>query len=316
MSFSSDCKNSLCPLPVTRSCCVISEAAALFETLGTLSFLGRGAVNVSFIGLHLGVCRRIYSLLNNHLGIKPQLHYVNDTYFGGRRKCVLTLGPIQSPRFLQLLGMAKVTQTTTGATQLTLLSPSPRLSLNRICCMRSYLRGIFLGGGTVNHPAKGYRLELPTPNDLCHERVAKSLQRLNLPIHPSTRGEHSYFCVTDAEGVMGLLSTIGCTSEVLTMQNLRFSRELVGTANRATNCDNANARRMAAASENVIRQITKLMKQGGMDSLPPKLREAADIRYANPGVGIGELCRLCDPPVSKSTMIRRLNQIEKYMDPK
>lgn len=99
MSFSSDCKRELCLVKPEKSCCGLSELCGLYVTMGSLSLLGRGRVNVQFSGESLAVCRRAYTLLVQSLRLTPQIHYVTSARFGGTRKCVLTLGPVQSRRF-------------------------------------------------------------------------------------------------------------------------------------------------------------------------------------------------------------------------
>ena len=100
MSFSSDVKNELATVKPEKSCCGLSELCGLYATMGSLSLLGRGKVNVQLISESLAVCRRAYTLLAQSLHISPQIHYVTNARFGGTRKCVLTLGPIQSPVLL------------------------------------------------------------------------------------------------------------------------------------------------------------------------------------------------------------------------
>ena len=304
MSYSSDCKNSLCGVQNLRSCCVLTELSALFETMGSLSLLGRGQVSVSFTGYHLGVCRRVYSLLNSHLGMKPQLHYLDDSHFGGRRKCVLTLGPVLSPRFLQLMGMARVEE---GG--LKIVASAPHITFTRLCCMKSYLRGIFLGGGTVTAPQHGYHLELPIFSPLSQDHIAKSLQRLGVTIHLSSRGESRFFLISTSEGVSGLLTAMGCGSEVIALENVRLGREIMARTTRMVNCDNANARKTAAAADAALRGIALLRESGRLDALPAELREIALLRLQNPGATLTELGEMLVPPKSKATVLRRLRQV-------
>ena len=46
MSFSSDVKKELSRVKPEKSCCVLSELCGLYESMGSLSLLGRGQVNV------------------------------------------------------------------------------------------------------------------------------------------------------------------------------------------------------------------------------------------------------------------------------
>ena len=100
MSFSSDVKKELSNVKPEKSCCARSELGGLYASMASLNLLGRGQVNVQFSSESLAVCRRAYTLLSQALHIAAQIHYVSSARFGGKRKCVLTLGPIQTPVLL------------------------------------------------------------------------------------------------------------------------------------------------------------------------------------------------------------------------
>ena len=49
--------------------------------------------------------------------------------------------------------------------------------IKKKCCRRSYLRGIFLGSGSINNPEGNYHLELITNNSLFAEEVVKLMDQ-------------------------------------------------------------------------------------------------------------------------------------------
>ena len=155
----------------------MSELSALYMTLGSLNLLGRGKLSVQFTGESMAVARRVYTLLQKGLELSPQIHYVSTAHFGGTRKCVLTLGPTQTPAFLSALGMMTIGENG----EATLRSTSPKVNLNRSCCVRAFLRGAMLGGGTMTNPEQGYHLELGYRDENFRDCVAKCLQKVGLP---------------------------------------------------------------------------------------------------------------------------------------
>jgi cell division protein WhiA len=48
--------------------------------------------------------------------------------------------------------------------------------------------------------------------------------------------------------------------------------------------------------------------------LSPALREAAELRRANPSASLDELARLCVPPISKPALADRLRRIVSLAD--
>ena len=187
MSFASDCKKELCVLTIDKPCCMLSELSGQYMTCGSLNLLGRGKVSVQFTCENMAVARRIYTLLSRSLKTPPQIHYVDSTHFGGRRKCILTLGPAESPAFLKAMNMM-----VTRDGQDSLRAMSPNLSLSRACCMRSFLRGAMLGGGTITNPEIAYHMELPYHDENMRLNLAKCLLKQGLPVKQSSRKGKGY----------------------------------------------------------------------------------------------------------------------------
>ena len=184
MSFSSDCKEELCRVACDKACCRLAELGALYMTLGALSLLGRGQLSVQFTTESPAIARRVFVLLQKETQILAQLHYVTHPRFGGRRKCVLTVGPKQAPALLSRLHMMAPGED--GA--LTLRATTPRVRLSRDCCRRAFLRGAILGCGTLSNPERGYHLEFIARDEALRLNIARCLQNLGVPVKQTQRG--------------------------------------------------------------------------------------------------------------------------------
>ena len=274
MSFSGDLKNELATVKPEKSCCGLSELCGLYATMGSLSLLGRGKVNVQLTSESLAVCRRAYTLLAQSLQISPQIHYVTNARFGGTRKCVLTLGPIHSPTLLKALGIMDESGSLRSAT--------PRIGLTRQCCMRAFLRGIMLGGGTMSNPEQSYHLELPARDGEVQNMTAKCMQRMGLPIKLSERREHTYFYLKQSDQIVAFLTVIGAHTAVMQIEDLRVKKQVMETVNLST--------------------------------LPPGLQEIALARMNNPDASLTELGQMLDPPIGKSGVNHRMRRLMTYLD--
>lgn len=300
----------MCRLPLERTCCCSAELCALFMTVGSLSLLGRGQVMVQFSVESPAIARRIFLLLQRWVSLTPQLHYVTHARFGGRRSCVLTLSPLQTQTLLIALGM--MDRDESGQTRL--LTGSPKVSLNKSCCQRSFLRGAMLGSGTVTSPDKGYHLELSVQSEALGQSVAKCLQRLNLPVKRTARKEMDVFYLKQSDQIATLLSAIGAHRAVTQLEELRVRKQVLGTVNRAMNCDSANLQKQMDASEQQTAVIERLMRSERFGSLPPALQEIARERLSAPDASLTELGQRLDPPIGKSGVnhrMRRLMEIAK-----
>lgn len=305
MSFSSDCKKELCLFKPEKSCCLISELCALYGALGSLSLLGRGQVNVQFASESMAVSRRIYTLLTKALKLTPQLHYISHARFGGKRKCVLTLGPVQSPAFLTALKM----MTVDDEGRYTLRSTTPKIALTRGCCMRAFLRGAFLGGGALSNPEQSYHLELSYRDDDMRESMARCIQRLELPVKQSARKGKGYLYLKQSDQIVTFLTALGAHQTVMEIENLRVKRQVIGTVNRAINCDNANLQKQMNASDDQLRAIMLLAEQDGLKGLPKSLQEIAVARLNAPDATLAQLGESLTPPIGKSGVNHRMRRL-------
>ena len=59
-----------------------------------------------------------------------------------------------------------------------------------------------------------------------------------------------------------------------------------------------------------IEAIKKIQETKGLASLPETLREAAELRLEHPDISIAALGELCDPPMKKAGINKRLMRIQ------
>ena len=309
MSFSTDCKQEICTQPLEKNCCCLSEICGLYHALGKLSLLGRGKVNVQFTTENYSLARYIYVALRKLLGVSPQLHYVTTTHFGGRRKCVLTLGPIYSPMLLEKLQMMRVTPEKS-----TLLSTSPYLPISKNCCIKSYVRGILLGSGYIMNPEKGYHAEIIYNDNNAQAMLTKCFQRLSLPIKKSVRRDRQYLYLKKGDDIISLLGNVGATKALMKIEDIRVKRQLLTQINRAMNCDNFNLQKRVNASKNQYNIIQTFSLNNNLEQLPPALFEIAKLRLQAPDATLIELGQMMNPPLSKSAINHRLRRLIQYIN--
>lgn len=309
MSFSSDCKEELCRVRCDKSCCRLAELSALYMTLGALSLLGRGQLCVQFTVESPAIARRVFVLLQKEAQIVSQLHYVTHARFGGRRKCVLTVGPNHAPALLTCLGMMDA-----GAEGAPMLrATTPRLKLTRDCCRRAFLRGALLGCGTLSSPEQSYHLEFTARDEALRLSIAKCLQSLGVPVKQTQRRGVISLYVKQSDHIATVLTAAGAHQAVTTLESIRVQRQVLGTVNRAMNCDNANLQKQMDASQKQLKLIARLMEGDRFASLPPALQEIARARAQHPDLSLEELGQTLTPPVGKSGVNHRMRRLTQFM---
>jgi cell division protein WhiA len=308
MSFSSDCKEELCRVPSDRACCRLAELGALYMTLGALSLLGRGQLSVQFTMESPAVARRVFVLMQKEAQIVAQLHYVTYARFGGRRKCVLTVGPGQAPALLKRLDM--MDEGTDGA--LTLRSTAPRVRLQRDCCRRAFLRGALLGCGTLSNPEQNYHLEFTARDETLRLNIARCLQSLGVPVKQTVRrGVVSLYC-KQSDHIADILTAAGAHRAVTKLESLRVQRQVLGSVNRALNCDGANLRKQMNASARQMELIARLTASERFAAMPPALQQVARARMQAPDMSLEELGQTLTPPIGKSGVNHRMRRLIRF----
>ena len=305
MSFSSTAKEELIRLPLGKSCCILSELSALTQTSGSLAFRGAGRIQVTYRVENAALARRIFLLLRTQLNIVAKLHCVQHARLGGRRSCVLTLGDKDSQRLLIALHMME--QDEDGG--ITLRRTTPRHPMTRQCCRRAFLRGAFLGAGSITSPDKSYHFEIVAGEEHLRKTLCRLLEKADLPVHTFQRKGQTVVYLKSAQQIADVLALMGASASVLELENIRITRQMRAGANRASNCDEHNSEKMLNAADRQIEAIKLISIQRGLFTLPPGLREMARLRLEHPSLSLTELGQLMEPPVGKSGVNHRMRRI-------
>ena len=305
MSFSSTAKDELIRLPLGKSCCMLSELSALTQTSGSLALRGLGRVQVTYRVENTALARRIFLLLRTQLNITAKLHFVQHARLGGRRSCVLTLGDQDSQTLLIALHMMERDE----EGHISLKRTAPRHPMTRQCCRRAFLRGAFLGCGSMTNPEKDYHFEWVVEDTSLGQTLAKLLEKSGLPVHQHVRKGQNVMYLKGAQQIADMLALMGASQAVLEMENIRITKQMRAGANRASNCDEHNSERMLNAADEQIEAIKLISIQRGLFTLPPGLQEIARLRLENTSLSLSDLGQLMDPPVGKSGVNHRMRRL-------
>ena len=178
------------------------------------------------------------------------------------------------------------------------------------CCKQAFLKGAFLAGGSVTDPAKGYHLELNTT----HQSVARegfSLIREALGFSPKSaaRGGGQVLYLKQSDLISDCLTYLGAPVSAMGIMEAKLEKELNNRVNRRCNCDDANISKVVEAAQEQRNAIRTLMSRGIYDSLPAKLKQAADARMNYPESSLTELAAMMQPPITKPAMNHRLKKL-------
>ena len=182
--------------------------------------------------------------------------------------------------------------------------------------IRSYLRGAFLAGGSVNNPETSrYHLEIYSLYAEHNEMIAEMINRYDLNARTTNRRSGYIVYLKEAEKIANFLQLIGATTSMLEFENIRIVRDMRNSVNRLVNCENANMDKVANAANRQVENIMLIEATVGLSSLPEKLRAIAETRLAHQEVSLKELGTLVPGgPISKSGVNHRLRKLNAYAD--
>lgn len=304
MSFSTETKNELARIFPEKHCCRIGELAALTRLDGTLHIDENQHVSMVITTESSPVARKIFRLFKELYHIEPKIHVQRKKRF--KKNFLYSVCVGTSPKMMRILKELGVL-----GDDGEILPGIKKALIKKKCCRRSYLRGIFLGSGSINNPEGNYHLELITNNSLFAEEVVKLMDQFpELQAKISQRKKSYIVYLKESEQIAAFLNIIGAHRTLLEFENIRVIKDMRNKVNRLVNCDTANLKKSVEASLRQIKQIKLIEEKIGLNKLPPRLREIARLRLENPDSSLKELGEMLDPPVGKSGVNHRLRKIE------
>lgn len=176
---------------------------------------------------------------------------------------------------------------------------------------KGYVRGAFLGGGSINNPKNKYHIEVKLKNMDMAEKIIDILDKSNINFKILQIKNNCSIYSKDGEEISKFLAFIEASRSVLKFEEIRVYRDMRNNINRLVNCETANLTKTVDAAVKQIEAINKLKKSGKFNELPENLKEIANLRIANPEASLVELGQMLKKPIGKSGVNYRLNTIIK-----
>jgi len=182
------------------------------------------------------------------------------------------------------------------------------------CCKIAFLRGSFLGSGSVSDPEKGYHLEFVASTQEFADGLLNILSEYDIKARDIKRKEAFVVYVKEGDSIIKLLTMIGAYSSILELENIRISKDMKNNINRAANCEAANYSKTVDASIKQIRAIMLLKEKGELEKLSPSLLTVAEARINNKFASLSELVGVLGGKIGKSGLNHRLRKICEIAD--
>lgn len=307
MSFATETKNELARVEPEKKCCMLAEISGFLRTAGSVHLKGSGRYLIAVSTENPAIARHYKKLIREYFGVETELEIGAAAGPRKGRTYRLAIGPeMRSEQILRETGVLLVRE---GRD---FFSDGIYSGLIRTkCCRKAYLRGLFLGSGTISDPAKSYHLEFICGSKNLAEDLRKMINTFDdLSAKVVERKGKFVVYMKQAAYICDTLSLMEAHTKRLEFENVTIRKELVNETVRKTNCDTANADRAVDASQRQLASIRKIEALKGLSFLPEKLREVAQLRLDNPEASLIQLAEMMDPPMKKSGINNRFRKIE------
>jgi len=292
MSFTSTVKNEVSKLK-TEETEKVSELSAIIKNIGIID------KNIKIATENNSVARRIFSLVKEIYGISPKITVRQGYNF--------------NKNFIYILEINSKIETITEDLSLKNNVPSDYIYADEEL-IRAYLRGLFLGSGSINDPKKSrYHLEFIVDNQQYAKFVSVLLNKFDLNSKVIKRENKYMVYVKEAEKIGDFLRIINAITAVFYYEDIRIYRDHKNMTNRLNNCEQANVEKTIASANKQVKEIKKIESIGGLELLDDKTKEAAKYRLKYQEASLEELSEIISMEtgnkITKSGLHHRFRKI-------
>lgn len=306
MTFSQEAKSeALKSLKNIKGCCATSFLTAVLKAIGSLTLEGR-KFSFTIQSENYDLLQLCKSMSLKHLGFDAEIASYNVNVKGVA---------VYSCKFEGNIG-DRLGLTTHADNVFDLCNDCQHLMPQDECCKRSFMQGLFVSCGSVviptddiydddNKSASKYHLELRFADRQFALVVQGSYSQFDFKL--IERKNHYVLYVKDSEQIADFLAYAAATRCRLKLDNIIAGRSVRNKINRQNNCSVANIDKTVMAAQKQLQAISALKQHGVYNNLPQQLKDAAELREANPESTLDEIAATLK--ISKSGVNHRFAKI-------
>lgn len=303
MSFSSEIKDEVAKIKVEDYKIILSELAGITPMCGILNFKNN-KISMEYITENAPVARRIFTFLRRSFGFDVEVKNVRSTQL---KKNVFIIYISQDESCRLLLDELKYIK---GASVF-MINYAPTDLIKASNEKKAYIRGAFMGSGSITDPKKGYHLEFVSENESNAYFLRDTINEFGLKSKVIMRKEKYIIYIKDSEQISDFLSLIGAYNSVLNYENVRVIKEMRNNVNRIVNCETANLNKTVKSSYDQVEDIKLIEREIGIENLDEDLKAIAKIRLENRSMSLNDIANSLEPKLSKSTVNYRFKKLRR-----
>ncbi len=300
LSFSSNVKNELCKVHTEARHCNIAEITAIINTCGIIT---DAPLALKIQTENAAVAKKFFTLTKKTFNVKCEISIRKNIMQKNKR--VYSVFVSDAPSAEKILNAGGLYDKS-GGRVVKRINP---VVISSSCCVKSYIRGAFISGGSLSDPEKTYHLEFVNSDEDLSGQLLRLINSFPLSAKQITRKGHYVIYLKEGENIVDLLNIMGAHNSLMSLENLRIVKEMRNAVNRKVNCETSNLTKTVNAAVRQIQDIKFINEKKGLSYLTEQLEEVARIRLMHQDVSLKELGEMLTPAISKSGVNHRLRKI-------
>ena len=232
MSFSSDVKNELARLEGLKPCCQKAELLGVLRMSGAIVLRGMN-MGIHFSTENAALARRVLQMLKSNYKVRTEIVVTRSRRLKKNNRYQVEVLP--DPEVAKALKELRILPSEEAEGE-----PKDVL-LRKSCCRRSFLRGVFMAGGSISRPSSDYHLEIVTENQEFARLILKIMHGFQLNARMTDRKNDFIVYLKDGDHIIDFLSVIGAHQALMEFENVRIIKDM-------RNNEQGHPRRRAADS--------------------------------------------------------------------
>lgn len=306
MSFSSDVKEELTRTVTHEKCCMMAELTGFLIT-NCVIVKEEGNFILKMSTENAAAIRRVYNAFKAIYGVIPVTNIEKEKTF----KDNLYQLKISNKEDLEKIFKNSLINIDV---RLQIIIDDKGAIKGSECCRRSFLRGIFMGGGSMADPNSMYHLEVVASNMENATFINGIMNDLDLNAKTIKRKKDFVVYIKGAERISDFLASIGSNRGIIEFEQVRVIKDVKNRVNRLNNFENANLEKTIDTALLQIEDIMLIKKFRKFQKMPQTLKDIATLRLEYRNDTYTELGEKLNPPLSRAGVSHRFKKIKEIAD--
>lgn len=304
MSFSSEVKKELLDINELSDCCKKAFLLGIMQSSSEFH-ISNPSNRIVIKSTILNTIKICHTLLKKFYNIDTNVSFEDEESLSKRRFY-----------HLEICDSVEIIDSELQLSYFNQLSKN-NLILNNSCCKNSFIRGLFVGKGSINDPRKNcYHFEISLKTENLAKMVEKIFKHNGIVCSVTERRNNYIVYIKKSEQISNALALMGADSGVFYFEDQRIVRDISNMANRMTNCDIHNEIKCARICEEQLLACETLKNSSIYNELPTRILATITLREEYPESSYEELSfyseNIFGKKLSKSGVTHCLKDLMKY----